>query len=292
MKLLRIFCLILGFALFSFGGLYKWVDEEGVVHMSDSLSQVPPQYRQQVENKGSRPESPISESFDHSIPPANALQVGANLKRFEVPYKPFEGNSRRIILPVILNESISADLLLDTGSPGLMISQELADRLGIPNDMDSGLKILTGGIGGTTPATLAVVDTLRIGPATAEFFPVTITKIPSEAFEGLIGMDFLANYKISIDIDKSIVIFNELPPQSEKPGGHEEIWWRSHFQTVSRLREEWSRYLEKMKTDDSLSYEKERRLKIAKKQYEEADNLFRKLERYARANAVPVDWRR
>jgi hypothetical protein len=47
-----------------------------------------------------------------------------------------------------------------------------------------------------------------------------------------------------------------------------------------------------MKTDDSLSYEKERRLKIAKKQYEEADNLFRKLERYARANAVPVDWRR
>ncbi len=274
-------------------GFFKWVDEEGVVHMTDALSQVPPQYRSQVEKKNYSANPQTVEGSE--IPSATASDKSekgmTNLKHFEVRYIPFEGSARRIIIPVTLNESVTADLLLDTGSPGLMISQELANRLGIPNEKDEGLKILTGGIGGTTPATLAVIDTIRVGDATAEFFPVAITQIPSNAFEGLIGMDFLANYKVSIDINRSIVIFNELPSQSDKPGGHEEAWWRSNFQKISRLRDEWSNFLDKMKTDDTLSYEKERRIKIARKQYEEADSLYHRLERYARENVVPTDWR-
>ena len=105
-------------------------------------------------------------------------------------------------------------------------------------------------------------------------------------------MDFLANYRVSIDTNNNVVAFNELPPQSDKPGGHDETWWRSNFQRISNLRNDWIHYLDKMKTDDTVSHEKERRLKIARKQYEEADKLYRKLERYARDNTVPTDWRR
>jgi hypothetical protein len=278
-------------AFFLEGGLFKWVDDEGVVHMTDSLSQVPPQYRSQVENKNFQTAN-SSDTEGESLSITSAENGPANLKNFEVPYQPFEGNARRIIIPVTLNDSIVAHLLLDTGSPGLMISQELASRLGLANEENDGLKILTGGIGGATPATLAVVDTIKIGDATAEFFPTTITKIPSRAFEGLVGMDFLSNYKISIDINRSVVIFNEISPQSDRPGGHEEAWWRSNFEKISRLRAEWENFLEKIKMDDAMSYEKDRRIKIAKKQFEEADNLYRRLDRYARENVVPIDWRK
>jgi hypothetical protein len=278
-------------ALLMEGGLFKWVDDEGVVHMTDSLSQVPPQYRSQGENKNFQTANPPdTERESRSI--TSDENGAANLKNFEVPYQPFEGNARRIIIPVTLNDSIVAHLLLDTGAPGLMISQELASRLGLANEENEGLKILTGGIGGAAPATLAVVDTIKIGDTTAEFFPTTITKIPSRAFEGLVGMDFLANYKISIDINRSVVIFNEIVPQSDRPGGHEESWWRLNFEKISRLRTEWGNFLEKIKADDAMSYEKDRRIKIAKKQFEEADNLYRRLDRYARENVVPVDWRK
>ena len=83
-------------------------------------------------------------------------------------------------LPVTLNESVTARLLLDTGCPGLMISPKLASRLGLPTEPHEGLKIMTGGIGGATPATLAVVDQVRVGDAVSEFTPTTISEIPSD----------------------------------------------------------------------------------------------------------------
>lgn len=106
-------------------------------------------------------------------------------------------------------------------------------------------------------------------------------------------MDFMANYKVSIDIAKSILIFDELPPQSDRPGGHDEAWWRSTFQHFEALRDQWADYLKEVDGETAiLSSEKERRWNMSKEQYSAAENLCRKLERYARDNAVPVTWRR
>jgi hypothetical protein len=287
------FLLALNPASSSAGDLYKWVDKEGVVHMTDTLSQVPPQYREQVEKKYLQ--TTAQPDAEPVILQKNTIRKSESgvpdLQHFEVPYKAFEGASRRIIISATLNESVTACLLLDTGSPGLMISPELATRLGLLDDQKEGLKILTGGIGGTTPATLAVVDTIRVGDAISEFLPAVISQIPSNEFEGLVGMDFLANYKVSIDTNRNVLVFNELPPQSDKPGGHDEAWWRSNFRKIAGLRADWSSYLDKMKMDDTVSNEKERRIGIARNQYEEADKLYRKLERYARDKTVPMDWR-
>jgi hypothetical protein len=283
-----LFLLLVFNPAFSSGGaLYKWVDSEGIVHMTDTLSQVPSRYRDQVEKKYLQ--NAVQPDSERVLRPKDAGKP--DLQHFEVPYEAFEGASRRIIISAILNESVTARLLLDTGSPGLMISPELATRLGLLNDQKEGLKILTGGIGGTTPATLAVVDTIKVGDAVSEFLPVVISQIPSNEFEGLVGMDFLANYRVSIDANRNVLVFNELPPQSDKPGGHDEAWWRSIFRKVADLRAQWIGYLDKMKMDDTVSNEKERSIGIARNQYEEADNLYRRLERYARDKTVPMDWR-
>ena len=299
-KLLHPYVFIFFFFFVSFSdlspgqSLYKWVDDEDTVHMTDTLSQVPLKYRDQVQKK--KLETTLQPETAPDIVKKSAgrkIDNGtAGLKHFEIPFEPYEGASRRIIIPVTLNESVTARLLLDTGCPGLMISPKLASRLGLPNEPHEGLKIITGGIGGATPATLAFVDQVRVGDAISEFTPATISEIPSDNFEGLVGMDFLANYRVSIDTNNNVVSFHELPPQSDRPGGHDETWWRSNFQRISSLRDDWIHYLDKMKADDTVSNEKERRLKIAGEQYEEADKLYRKLERHARDNTVPMDWRR
>jgi hypothetical protein len=181
---------------------------------------------------------------------------------------------------------------LDTGSPGLLISPSLAGRLGLHDEIDGRLQISAGGIGGTAPATLDIVDTVKVGEAYAEFLPATITEIPSSDFEGLVGMDFLANYQISIDTSNNIIIFDEMPPQSNKPGGHDEIWWRSNFSNFSRMREMWETQLADIEKGSISSSEKEKKIRFAQNQYDEADKLCRKLERYARDSTVPMSWRR
>ncbi|HTY64312.1 MAG TPA: retropepsin-like aspartic protease [Acidobacteriota bacterium] len=218
--------------------------------------------------------------------------TSSNLKRIEVPFRAFEGSARRIIIPVTFNDSVTANLLLDTGAPGLTISPKLADRLGLINEQDGNLRIMTGGIGGTVPAMLAVVDAVSVGEAHAEFLPAVITEIPSEEFEGLVGMDFMANYRISIDNEKNVLAFDELPPQIERPGGHDEIWWRSNFREFSRLKDEWKEYQKEIATANLASSEADRIVKIVKTQSSEADRIYRKLESYAREKAVPVTWRR
>jgi hypothetical protein len=280
--------LVLGLGCPAAGELFKWVDAEGIVHMTDNISQIPLQYRDQVEKRK------IQTSGQPIMQPAFQEKdaVSGNLKHFEIRYQAFEGRSRRIIIPVTFNESVEAPLLLDTGSPGLMISPRLAKRLGLLDDAETLLKVMTGGIGGATPAILAVVDSLKVGEARAEFLPATITQIPSSEFEGLVGMDFMSNYRISIDTKNNLLAFDELPPQIDRPGGHDESWWRSNFQNFERLRADWADYLERLDREGLVSSEKERRLRLSKQQYDAAEHLCRRLERYARDNAVPVDWRR
>ena len=280
--------------LLTSGELYKWVDEEGIVHMTDTLSQVPPQYRDQADKRNLQrtfqPER--KREFPGSSSTPISEKAATNLKHFEVPYRAFEGTSRRIIIPVTFNESVSANLLLDTGSPGLMISPKLAGRLGLLDDKSGSLFVIASGIGGAVPAILSVVDTVRVGEAQAEFLPATIAQVPSDDFEGLVGMDFLANYRIGIDINNSILVLDELPPQPNRPGGHDEAWWRANFQNFAKLKAEWGDYLDNLGKEAMTSSEMEKRIQIAKSQYEEAEKLCRRLERYARDNAVPMQWRR
>jgi hypothetical protein len=272
--------------------LYKWKDEEGTVHMTDNVSNIPPQFRNQVQKKNLETSAEkVGNASTFSRIERNPGNGDHPRRRFTVPYQSFEGKSRRIIIPVTFNDSVTERMLLDTGSPGLMISPKLAGRLGLIDDEDGGLVIMASGIGGSVPAMLAVVNSMTVGDARAEFLPATIAEVPSNEFEGLVGMDFLANYRIGIDSNNSLLVFEELPPQRDTPGGHDEAWWRSNYQNISRLKTEWSNFLVSLEQQKMASSDTERIRKIATSQYEEASKLYQKLESFARENAVPTAWR-
>jgi hypothetical protein len=286
---------------------YKWVDENGTVHFTDSPDGIPEKYRNQLEigsfkkeketPSGKPAEGEASGGTKENRPPAGPPQGG--LGRYEIPYRSQEGSAKRIIIPVTINGRVTADLLLDTGAPGMLIWTELADQLGILDGDEAKLWVQAGGVGGSVPAILTVIDTVQVGGASDRFVPAEVIGAVSEAFDGIIGLDFMSRYAVAVDSKRKVVVFEELPPDPNAPGGHDEEWWRSTYQKFHSLRAEWKRYYEELDkaVRESLiavgsGIEDLKALRDkAKTQYGEAGKLISKLDRYASQNAVPTHWR-
>lgn len=212
--------------------------------------------------------------------------------KYTIPYIPFEGSARRIIIPVKINGSVTAKMAVDTGSPGMIIFDNLAKKLGIFESDDAKLLSYAGGIGGVVPVILTIIDKVQVGEAEDHFIPTIITSPISEAFEGLVGMDFMANFSVNIDTKKHVVILEELPVSENMPAGHDETWWRNNFHDFAEMRSEWKKYRYSLNSQQITDERKLNWLKeFADREYKEADNLFNKLNGYAIRNSVPMQWR-
>lgn len=288
------------------GKLYRWVDKEGNLHFTDSPASVPSEYRDQVDidefgepEKPSYGNIPAQEILQRKrvIPPH--MEEETRPARHEIPYIAFEGNAKRIIIAVTLNGNVSANMALDTGAPGMVITHHLAERLGLVEAGKGMVMITAGGIGGTAPAVRTIIDAIQIGDIRDTFIPTTVVPLDTAAFEGLIGMDFMSRYSMNIEPDRQVVIFSEMTPGINSPGGHDEGWWRTRFREFSSIRNEWKEYMEKLEkiireSPDSGSPEMENVKKaraFAELQHREADKLFFKLNSYAIDHAVPMNWR-
>jgi len=210
------------------------------------------------------------------------------LKKYSVPYS---GNSRRIIIPVIFNERVTAKMLLDTGAPGMHISDILAEKLGLLDSMESNMWVTVGGIGGEVPAIFTIIDSIRVGKAEDNFIPTFISPSVSSEFDGLIGMDFMANYEVRIDTKKRVVIFEELPESRDLPAGHNEQWWRTTFNHFKSLRDTWDEYRDSYASQEAFT-QREKDLKaFIERQCKKASELNDRLSGYASQHSVPLEWR-
>jgi chromosome segregation ATPase len=57
MKTLTLILLLLFTATFSYAQVYKWVDEKGIVHFTDDITQIPEKYRRTIEEREVKEES-------------------------------------------------------------------------------------------------------------------------------------------------------------------------------------------------------------------------------------------
>jgi hypothetical protein len=313
MRIIKLFinCLILSTLLFLAptsiaGKLYKWVDKEGNLHFTDSPASIPSEYRDQVDigefgepEKRSADDTPAK----RTVTPGKS-GPGTNKKhqlheRHEIPFTAYEGMAKRIIVPVTLNDEVTANMALDTGAPGMIITPQLAERLGLFEGGEGMVVIMAGGIGGKTPAVRTIIDSVQIGGARDKFIPTTVVPLETKAFEGLIGMDFMSGYSINIEPKRRVVVFTEMPSDPNSPGGHDEEWWRAKFREFSSFRNEWNRYKENLdgiirRSDYSDNSEMENikeAIELAENQRMEADKLYFKLNSYATDYAVPMSWR-
>ena len=271
---------------------YKWIDSEGTVHVTDRPPPVMPDGRAPPPPSAADQATPLAPV---SAPPPPPVHVEPSLRRLELPYVGLEGRARRVIVQVRFNDRVTASLALDTGAPGMILSLELAERLDLLSRDQGRLLVLTSGIGGSTPAIRAILESVSIGGAVERFVPVTITSSVSDAFEGLVGMDFMGNYQLTIDPARKMVVLQEQTATAQAPGGHDENWWRGLFAEFRGQRDDWRRYKEALDriAEESLSRGGilEQKQELAKFQLREAELLYSRLERYASAQSVPRQWR-
>ena len=280
---------------------YSWTDERGSFHVSDSLQNVPEKYRDQIDKKvytqdAPSPSQPPVTSYQGKRPSAPEQRGEKSLKRFEVPYRAYEGSAKRVIVSVVFNNSVTALMAIDTGAPETVISTSLAQRLGLFNEDQGRLIIRTGGIGGSAPAVRSIIDSIQVGGVKSEFVPTTVINPISSAFEGLLGLDFVTNYSMLVDSKRRMVAFEELPGNPDQPGGHDREWWIGHFMEFANYRAQWKTYsdvLEKKIHDSmrSIGNDDVKRKAFADNQVKEAEKLLEKLDRYASQNSVPREWR-
>jgi clan AA aspartic protease (TIGR02281 family) len=121
-----------------------------------------------------------------------------------VRFSPVNGH---ITVPVVLNDFLTARVLVDTGAGITVISRELARELGLNERPGDSITLKTMAV--DIQAQMAKLDSIEVGDLTRDDFPVAITDIPlaqKAQFAGILGMDFLNNYKIHIDNDNNRIM--------------------------------------------------------------------------------------
>lgn len=274
--------------------LYRWRDDQGRWHFSDSPQNVPEQLREKVRETQS--ESGNLNIISAPARKSSTVDSPTTGEELSIPFVANEGYADRVIINITFNNSVTAPILVDTGSPGLVITSDLATRLGLIDPDGNNLLVLISGIGGREVAAKAIVDKITIGNITETFIPTHIIKPASAAYQGLIGMDILSQYSLTIDSANRRLIANKLPPSENRPGGHNNRWWRKNFKELIYYMNFWDQQAELIDRHDSpysrltSSYDRVRSFILTQKG--ESKKLYERLERHARRHSVPKHWRR
>ncbi len=294
------FTICLGITTVVSGQMYRWVDKNGQLHFANSPQDVPAKVR----NKNNE-YSPSSSSLtinnntgSASTKSTNSSNKPLNNSSISIPYTAREGYASRVIIDVTFNNQVTVPMMVDTGSPGLVISNNLANHLNLFDDEGGRLMVIISGIGGRKVATKTIIDSLKIGGITEKFIPAHIVSgMSSRHYQGLIGMDVLSSYTITIDPIKHRLIANLNPAAQELPAGRSRAWWMANFGEFGFYNEYWQQQEELIGKSNSpyarLSSSEKNKIKtFIIQQATKAKELYDKLERYARWNSVPRHWRK
>jgi tetratricopeptide (TPR) repeat protein len=102
------------------------------------------------------------------------------------------------MLPVTIN-GVVGNFIFDTGATYVAVKSDFADKAKIK--VESGTELPISVVGGLTTANLGYATTMSVGKAEAQGVAVAIIRNPAEPFggvDGLLGMSFLARFKVTL----------------------------------------------------------------------------------------------
>lgn len=196
-KLVTAFCtaLLLQLSLTrqSYGAeYYRWVDESGVLHITDSLHDVPPNQRPRTD-RVIAPDAPKRAEPEKKPAPTNKVSV------------PMERHGSVALVQATLNNRRSAKFVVDTGASYTLISNAVASDLGInlgANPQTMPFQTANGMIN----APITNMDSISIGGLEVRNIVIAIhDAVPDPQVAGLLGLNFLSNFKMDIDTQKGVL---------------------------------------------------------------------------------------
>jgi clan AA aspartic protease (TIGR02281 family) len=172
---------------------FRWIDQNGVVHFTDNIHNIPePRRSTAVRIKGQEPARPAAPS---KVSPATAAKASI----------PFEKRGQVVVVEVMLNNTVPVRLVVDTGATYTMISAATAKELSIdPQRAQRTMPFQTAN--GVIQAPLANLESVIVGGMEMKNLTAAIhDAVPSAQVAGLLGLNFLSNFRLDIDTEKGML---------------------------------------------------------------------------------------
>jgi clan AA aspartic protease (TIGR02281 family) len=172
---------------------FRWIDQNGVIHFTDSIHHIPEARRATVTRikaqRPLRPEEPVK------VAPATIAKASV----------PFEKRGQVVVVEVMLNKTVPAKLVVDTGATYTMISAGMARELSIdPQQAQRTMPFQTAN--GVIQAPLTTLESVTVGGMEVKNLTAAIhDAVPTGQVAGLLGLNFLSNFRLDIDTDKGIL---------------------------------------------------------------------------------------
>jgi clan AA aspartic protease (TIGR02281 family) len=177
----------------AFGGeMYRWVDEQGQIHLTDA----PPKSRPDLQDlKAYRP------SERPAQPDSRATPVVETGRAKLVATRP----GGVIAVEALLNRRLTIPLLLDTGADVTVLTKQAAADLRILG-LDRLPKLQFRTPGGMVHFPITTLQSLRVGSAEVRDVEVAVD-VDGHLPMGLLGMSFLRHFKVTVDQPRGQVRF-------------------------------------------------------------------------------------
>jgi clan AA aspartic protease (TIGR02281 family) len=187
--------LIVGQPFTAEADIYKWVDKSGTIHVTDNLEKVPATYKDRCE----RFSSPA---------PVVSSQSPEMVNEYLIPFERTPGGV--ILVDAVLNGNVRTRMVFDTGASLVVISEDLARRLG--QSVPAGQKkVRLRTAGGDVEGWSTIIQKIELGDATGENVQAAVNGHSNafDGFDGLLGLSFLEEFKVTIDHRSGVIILRK-----------------------------------------------------------------------------------
>lgn len=183
-------CLLLRTMPSSAAEYYRWVDQDGVVHFTDNLHNIPENQRGPAKRIQATESSPPVDS-------RKAAPVKASI--------PIERHGQVVIIEAMLNKKTAAKFVVDTGASYTMISSAVARELDI--DLTQNQRTMPfQTANGLIQAPLTNIESITVGGMEIKNLIAAVhDAVPDPQVAGLLGLNFLSNFRMDIDTQKGML---------------------------------------------------------------------------------------
>ena len=278
--------------------IYRWTDEEGRVHFTQSLNEVPRQYRRQAEHNATRSSASRSPVQTYSTKPArqsgktppasrapsarSTRSTGGTGGKGEVHRIRVQRAGTSMYVNVRLNNSVTAPFIIDTGASDVLVPGDVARQLGL--DLENARTQRYRTANGVIESPVVMLRSVKLGTAVVENVPASVS---DHMNVGLLGLSFFNHFNYNIDAARGIVTLtrNDLAASGVIRGGRSQAQWRAEFRDV-RHRLTYARA-----ELESKSASKSRLRERLQAGIDELERQLAALETEADSARVPMAWR-